>query len=189
MLGGMLRSVAGWKADKYQVREGKRRDSTRCFSVFPCRRRVRMHSQVSNTRDADACPPSSPTPPSLSFRSIGFFFFFRCEQFDVQILNSYNLLPGTKSLQVVWKRGSKQTATKVSVSAALTDEDMSERGHARLALSRVSNTTDPEKGWRPGRGPIAHRFFFFTSPLLLLFLAPAPPLNLPGLQLTKKRKN
>jgi hypothetical protein len=34
-------------------------------------------------------------------------------QFEVQIHNSYNLLPGTKSLQVVWKRGTKSAATKV----------------------------------------------------------------------------
>jgi hypothetical protein len=50
VLGGVLRSVAGWKADKYQ--------------------------------------------------------------FDVQIHSAYNLLPGTKALQVQWKRGSKSTATK-----------------------------------------------------------------------------
>ena len=50
VLGGVLRSVAGWKADKYQ--------------------------------------------------------------FEVTIHSAYNLLPGTKALQVQWKRGTKSTATK-----------------------------------------------------------------------------
>ena len=51
MVLGMLRSVAGWKADKYR--------------------------------------------------------------FDVTIHNAYNVLPGTKALQVVWKRGNKHAQTKV----------------------------------------------------------------------------
>ena len=50
VLGGVMRSVAGWKADKYQ--------------------------------------------------------------FEVTIHSAYNLLPGTKALQVQWKRGTKSTATK-----------------------------------------------------------------------------
>ena len=49
MVLGMLRSVAGWKADKYR--------------------------------------------------------------FDVTIHNAYNVLPGTKALQVVWKRGNKHAQT------------------------------------------------------------------------------
>ena len=51
MVLGMLRSVAGWKADKYR--------------------------------------------------------------FDVTVHNAYNVLPGTKALQVVWKRGNKHAQTKV----------------------------------------------------------------------------
>ena len=51
MVLGMLRSVAGWKADKYR--------------------------------------------------------------FDVTVHNAYNILPGTKALQVVWKRGNKHAQTKV----------------------------------------------------------------------------
>ena len=51
MVLGMLRSVAGWKADKYR--------------------------------------------------------------FDVTVHNAYIVLPGTKALQVVWKRGNKHAQTKV----------------------------------------------------------------------------
>jgi|TARA_B110000977_G_scaffold172114_2_gene224252 filamin len=66
VLGGVLRSVAGWKADKYQ--------------------------------------------------------------FEVTIHSAYNLLPGTKALQVVWKRGTKQTSTKpvrAQRGEALWDENLS----------------------------------------------------------------
>ena len=66
VLGGVLRSVAGWKADKYQ--------------------------------------------------------------FEVTIHSAYNLLPGTKALQVVWKRGTKATSTKAVKAQrgeALWDEDLS----------------------------------------------------------------
>ena len=34
-------------------------------------------------------------------------------RFDVTIHNAYNVLPGTKALQVVWKRGNKHAQTKV----------------------------------------------------------------------------
>ena len=66
VLGGVLRSVAGWKADKYQ--------------------------------------------------------------FEVTIHSAYNLLPGTKALQVQWKRGTKSTATKpvkAQRGEALWDEELS----------------------------------------------------------------
>ena len=66
VLGGVLRSVAGWKADKYQ--------------------------------------------------------------FEVQVHSAYNLLPGTKALQVQWKRGTKSTATKpvkAQRGEALWDEELS----------------------------------------------------------------
>ena len=66
VLGGVLRSVAGWKADKYQ--------------------------------------------------------------FEVTIHSADNLLPGTKALQVVWKRGTKQTSTKpvrAQRGEALWDENLS----------------------------------------------------------------
>ena len=49
-------------------------------------------------------------------------------QFEVTIHSAYNLLPGTKALQVQWKRGTKSTATKpvkAQRGEALWDEELS----------------------------------------------------------------
>jgi len=97
MVLGMLRSVAGWKADKYR--------------------------------------------------------------FDVTVHNAYNVLPGTKALQVVWKRGNKHAQTKVrdpikSARVATVDTaglpGRDDEGASRFRFHRGVRAPRHPRGARPG---------------------------------------
>ena len=94
-----------WAECSARWRDG-RRTSTRCASRPSIAPRETPPTRVAPS--ADATPPSRsvadvPEPPLLPPRP----------QFEVQVHNAYNLLPGTKALQVLWKRGNKVAATKV----------------------------------------------------------------------------
>ena len=94
-----------WAECSARWRDG-RRTSTRCASRPSIAPRETPPTRVAPS--ADATFPSRrvadvPEPPLLPPRP----------QFEVQVHNAYNLLPGTKALQVLWKRGNKVATTKV----------------------------------------------------------------------------